>query len=522
MTSAAILRAVATTATAPARRWWDSAWLWSALAVVATAPFLAASIPPLEDFLGHVGRYHVMLDGAHSPYLQRYYAFHWRLVGNLGVDLLMLVVGPVLGVERGAWLIAALTHSAMVMGIFAVSRTVHGRVQPTAFLALPFVYATAFELGFLNYDLGAALALLALALWIGLSPRPRLRAAVFVPIALVVWVCHAAAWGVLGLLAAGYELQGSVRTRGWRPAALGRAALRLAPLTPPALLSLLTLPTGVAPAVIAGPPTSAMGYALRKMFIVVFQLGDRSYALDVVSVLLIWAVFTYASVRGAKTSAALAAPAALVGLATLLVPPIVGGIALADLRLAPVAAIAFILSLRSESIRRASWAAAFGLVLTAVRLTVTAAGWHADNTAYQRHLLALAKVPMGARILVLVPTEGGVTPQGSPPLRHLADLALVRRDAFVNTQFAIAGAQLLEIKANGTSYRADPSQFVPSDKVSQALASAPLNHFNFVWVLGRYLPGPTPSQLTMAYADDKTRLFRVAGYRRAPRKGANT
>ena len=152
---------------------WSTWKFWSVLALLATVPFLAASIPPLQDFPGHVSQYHLMLYLDQSPHLQRFYGYHWRLTGNLSADLLMLVIGPLLGAERGAWAIAAVTPALMVLGMFALSRAVHGRLQPGAFLALPFVYASAFLWGFLNYDFTVALTLFAAALWI--AWRDRLR-----------------------------------------------------------------------------------------------------------------------------------------------------------------------------------------------------------------------------------------------------------------------------------------------------------------------------------------------------------
>src|SRR4051794_35574381 len=57
--------------------WWESA-LCLGLVVFATAlPLFYPPVPPLVDLLGHMGRYRVELDLDHSPFLQRYYDYHW-------------------------------------------------------------------------------------------------------------------------------------------------------------------------------------------------------------------------------------------------------------------------------------------------------------------------------------------------------------------------------------------------------------------------------------------------------------
>ena len=51
------------------------------------------------DLLGHMGRYRVELDLATSPELQRFYAFNWLPIGNLGVDLLVYPLAKLIGLE---------------------------------------------------------------------------------------------------------------------------------------------------------------------------------------------------------------------------------------------------------------------------------------------------------------------------------------------------------------------------------------------------------------------------------------
>ena len=62
-------------------------------------PLLWPDVPPLLDLPGHMGRYRVQLDLATSPDLQQYFGFHWQVIGNLGVDLLVELLAPLIGLE---------------------------------------------------------------------------------------------------------------------------------------------------------------------------------------------------------------------------------------------------------------------------------------------------------------------------------------------------------------------------------------------------------------------------------------
>src|SRR6185503_1552772 len=114
---------------------------------------------------------------------QQYYGFRWAAIGNLGVDVLVKLLGPLLGLEPAVKLIILVIPPLTVAGMLWVALEVHGRVPPTALFALPFVYGHPFLFGFVNFALSMALAFLAFGLWLHLGRigRTRLRAILFVP-----------------------------------------------------------------------------------------------------------------------------------------------------------------------------------------------------------------------------------------------------------------------------------------------------------------------------------------------------
>jgi hypothetical protein len=132
-------------------------------------------IPPLVDLLGHMGRFKVMLDLDSSAWLARYYTFHWAPVGNLGVDLLVRFLGPLMGVEPATKLVILVVPPLTVAGFLAIAREAHGEIPPTAFFAVPFAYGQPMLYGFANFTLSMALAMIAFALWLRLGRTGRLR-----------------------------------------------------------------------------------------------------------------------------------------------------------------------------------------------------------------------------------------------------------------------------------------------------------------------------------------------------------
>ena len=100
-----------------------------------------------------------------------------RAIGNLGVDLLVMPLGRLIGLEPAVKLIVLAIPPLTVAGFLWVAREVHGRMPPTAFFALPFVYGYPFLFGFVNFALSMALAFLAFGLWLRLGRLERTQAA---------------------------------------------------------------------------------------------------------------------------------------------------------------------------------------------------------------------------------------------------------------------------------------------------------------------------------------------------------
>ena len=112
-----------------ATMWWERRWFLALIILLSAVPLLYPPIPPLVDLL----RPHGPLPGrARSQplvLLQQYYSFHWAAIGNLGVDLLVMGLGPLIGLEAAVKLIVLTIPVMTVAGFLWVAREVHGRVR---------------------------------------------------------------------------------------------------------------------------------------------------------------------------------------------------------------------------------------------------------------------------------------------------------------------------------------------------------------------------------------------------------
>jgi len=70
----------------------SAARFWSAFAVLfllAALPVLSVELPPLFDYPNHLARMDLLARLPGSEALQRYYEPHWRVIPNLGMDLVV-------------------------------------------------------------------------------------------------------------------------------------------------------------------------------------------------------------------------------------------------------------------------------------------------------------------------------------------------------------------------------------------------------------------------------------------------
>lgn len=486
---------------AGARPWWESPWCLGLVVLATMIPLLYPPVPPLVDLLGHMGRYRVELDLARSPFLQQYYDYHWAALGNLGVDLLVVPLARIVGLEPAVKLVIMAIPPLTAAGFLWVAREVHGRVPPTAFFALPFIYGFPFMFGFVNFALSVALAFLAFGLWLRLGrlERTRLRGWLFVPISLVVFFCHTYGWGLLGLMCFSADAV-RVHDRGcpwWRAGV--EAALHTSVMALPILVMLIWRSQGH-----GGQVVDWFHWKMKWRWIY-SALRDRWRVFDIASLAVAALVFVYAIVsRKLTLSRNLAFSAIVLAAFFAIIPRIVFGSAYADMRLVPYLMAVALLAIRFRGAPDRTTAqvlAVTGLLFFATRTaanTVSLGRAAADQTA---KLQALDLVPRGARVITLTGMPCG---ESWPLLRnsHLGAMVIVRREGFSNDQWVIEGVNLLHLKYRAAGYfAADPSQLVRPNNcrdpihrtIDESLGALPRGDFDYVWLVD--VPSYNPEEV---------------------------
>lgn len=471
--------------------WWNTRTFLILAMLASMMPLIVPTVPPLVDLPGHIGRYRVML-GTSAAILDQWYSFHWYLVGNLGVDLLVQGLGPMIGLEPAVKLVVLAIPPFTVLGILTIAREVHGRIHPFALFALPLVYNFPFQFGFVNYALAMAIALNAFALWLAMGRRNiRLaRGIVFVPISLGLWICHMTGWGALGILVWSAEL---VRARdhraSWVVAAL-RATRECLPLALPFVL-LVAWRSGNS----GGELTGWLRYDLKLSWLAMI-LRDRWMSLDIASTAIIYLIL-YKGLRDPRVafSRNLTLSAALLFLVFAILPMRIFGSAYADMRLAPFVIMFALVALKptpmvaERELRVLALAAA---ALFGVRLLATTTSFLEYDRNIQTEIAAIGQIEPGSRVITLIGSSCAES-WAQSRLQHLPGLALARRSIFSNDQWLLAGAPLLTVHAPGLGrFTNDPSQLVLSKPclqdpnrypIAQSLAELPRGAFDYLWLV---------------------------------------
>jgi hypothetical protein len=478
------------------RAWWSTRG-FALAAVLATAiPLLWPPFPPLTDALEHAGRFRMMLDGNATGPLAQWYTITWKLVGNMGCDVIVALLGPLIGLEPAVKLVAIGIVMLTAAGCLAISRVAHGQVSPFALFALPLVYNHSFHMGFLNFSLAMALALNAFALWLWMAGH-RWRGVVFVPIALSIWGSHVFGWGVLCVI--GFAAEWS-RTR--NPF---RAAMQCWPFAAPLPVMLLWRSAS------AGE-TFGFFELQSKLIALLMSFRDSWFMVDFLTFAVVLGALAFGVRRATSVPSVAWAAVALLGVFAAL-PIWLMGSAFADTRAAPFVLMLALLALRPADARQATPVAWAAFAFCTLRIAATTASLALASQAQAREVRALDFIPVGARVVQFV-SPNCADGWRMARLDHIGGLAQVRRRAFTNSQFPDIGSTLLSkhYPAAGR-FIEDPSHLLRCDGgvgLRKRLDAVPWHAFDRLWLVD--IPEGAPAALpglTLLWSDGDSAVYRV-------------
>jgi len=423
-----------------------------------TLPLLFQSYLPLVDLPHHVARLNIAAEFGDAG--STYYVATSELVPNSAVDIAWRWLGYPGDVLTFTWYVTLFCVLGLVAATMILAKVAHGRFTWWSAWAGFLAYNSAMIWGFQNFVFSAPFMLALLALWLHLETRSILvRAALFAPLVLALYVMHFFAFAAFSLAVFGREVQLILAAgRDWQSRFVSSAILAAAFLPPLVLLALANYDTSGG-YVIDGPDMAFIDFGgpaerVRAVFSAVggahvdnrldlFKTSGRLF-------LLLLAIACLASLvrsRGPRLilSSRLLGPLAALGLASVLAPSALNGVVLVDIRL-PFLALAVLLAATDWRGLSAVQNALLCLVLGGLLL---ARGYDLRSYSqdYGDHVEQLARatsgLPSGARLLsVRAGAEGNL--EADALGRLSVAYVVVWHDAFV--PFLYQGAHAFEVK----------------------------------------------------------------------------
>lgn len=491
------------------------AWLFFGMFIVILIPFGLASPLPLSDYPNHVARMHIIAHLSDSADLAKYYAIKWEFIPNLAMDILVPLMMPTLSAEAASLVFAAVSMFLMASGAIVLHRQLYGRWSLLPFTAFLLLYNRHFLWGFLNYLFSVGLGLWMMAAHIHFrSRKPAFRILLFSMLSVTLLISHLHAFASYAILVGGYEISLAWRNRDqtpWRDLAVSAAPFTL----PVILFFLLSSTTDRAGEIKWSTP-------LDKVYGLLDMVNNYSLPLDLATFVILAGLVTLGVLtRRFSIHRDMRLPLTLLFIIYLCLPRLMFASFGADRRLLVMVALAAVAAfdVRIDMLRARTTLVVGIALLFIVRIAVIGMNWVEAQRVYQPILSAIEQLPKGARVAVIC--GGDNFPYlANPPLDHVANMAVITRDAYLNTLFAEPGKQVLRVVYGSTTpFSVDPSQTFRMDKAQIGKANpfpdVPLERFDYLMLINqRYFVRDYPAELSPVYEKDIVTLFKVAPRKR--------
>jgi hypothetical protein len=491
----------------------------SALLMVASIPVLTQPLPPLEDYVNHLARMHVIASIDSDAALGRFYEIQWQLLPNLMMDLIVPPLAHVMGVYKAGQVFMVATFALILSGTLALNRALFGRWSLVPLIAAPLLYNYVFLVGVMNYMFGIGLALWATAAWVRLRDHVwPLRMVVSAAFVGILFTCHLFALGVYGLALLAVELRRLAIVRG-QP--ISNRLLDFAATGLP-FIPVLPLLLGSATWQLSGENYwEPLGKLSGLMYVVeVYSDAIAIVLIAALTLALIWAA-RHRLVRFHPLGVVLLAVGGIVYLA---LPRVMFATYMADQRL-PIA-LAFLViaclqvDLHYRLVRRGFLALV--LILLVVRVIEVDASWAALSPTNLEFRDSIKRIKRGSTILVTYADRTGGDDVRDLGLVHAPCVAMIERSALVTTAFTVEGKQVMQVRP---AYRSQvDTQDGTPPTIEQIIVAADQHindtatywhgwdkRFDYVYVLFTEddAPNPAPDRLKLVHDGGRFQLYKV-------------
>lgn len=404
------------------------------IGLAALVPLWSVAALPASDYPAHLARLHLLSEGL-DPITAQFYRIEPQLLPNLAIDLTVPPLARLLGVDAAFRVVISVIALLPLAAAALLQSTLHGRIGLGAVVAGAFLFNRTLTLGFYNSAAGAGFALVALALWIRLAPRPALRLAVTTLLACTVWLCHAFPFLLLGLMIGVWELAEAWRENDLSPRRLVARFLPVALAFAPGIVAFA--------ATFHAPGDAEIEFNVRgnvgSLIFAGADDGTFSPAPLIIAPVVFLGFVVWREKRFRLPSTVALLCAVLVALAITMPESIAGGTNVSQ-RIAPVlwtvlfAGAAFDIARRTEVILVG--ATTLVILTQTALLTHAWIGYDAETAEFRR---ALTKLPEGTRILPITETLD----RSFAPHFHLVDYTVIDRHGFSPIFFTLPGQQIV-------------------------------------------------------------------------------
>ena len=486
-------------------------WLAAlALVLISLVPFVVVDVPAVLDYPNHLARIFVL---AHpdDPDLSRFYAPHWRILPNLGFDVLGVALLKILPVHVGGRILLAMSMIAPILGVFAYARAAFGKLSLWPLASIVIAFNGVFFLGFMNFLLATGLAFAAAGAWLSLRRAGRdgwclvlggLSSA-------LLFFCHIFGVLLFALLIGCQEISpvrepGSVKPQAWF-----RTLVMIVIALAPAIVLYFASPLSEHAAETGGWDGKHKLWSLFIPFMTTSKILTLATALM---------IFSLPILRWRQAQFAPGTRLALVILALLYVaaPVTIKGGTLIDIRLSLMMGLLLFAGVDLQlSPAGKKWTFAAIALLVGVRSLITGLAWydHRRDLADLRATLAL--VPPGARVLAAQGENFATDPE--VPARilpdvlkldsHLPALLVIERKAFWPHMFADPTQQPLVVRPPYDRI-ADPLGDLPAwDRLASSMEP---EDFDYVMLIDRPALLKPPQNFIPVRLGNYTALWRLA------------